>query len=459
MIRRIALGIGVTTFDKLVIAATQLALVPVLAHRWGLERYGLWLLLATVPQFLSMSDFGFATAAGTRMTMAAARGERDEVVRVFQSAWRAIVASSAAILLVLLAAVWLMPQAVLQELDGAPPGTVRATLTILVLYGVAAVQGSIFFAGFRAAGLFALGGFWNATVLLIENAALVLTVLAGGNLVAAALAWLIGRLLGLAGQNLLLRRRVPWLRIGWREGNWREARRLLAPAGAVMLLPLAQALVLQGTALVVGAVAGQAAVPVFAATRTLSRIGMQLCWIVSTPIMPELSAAAARGDRQRMAALTGATLLLSGLLVVPYALGFALFGQAAIGVWTHGAILPPQALVTLVAIGLLCGGLWYPVSNLILACNRHAGYTVRYVLLALASLPLSSLCVERFGVAGAGLAMAALDGAMLLVVVRQARGVLPGPRPILTAAAPVLSGLRMRLAKVARAQAQGTAHR
>jgi len=186
---------------------------------------------------------------------------------------------------------------------------------------------------------------------------------------------------------------------------------------------------------------------------------MQLCWIVSTPIMPELSAAAARGDRQRMAALTGATLLLSGLLVVPYALGFALFGQAAIGVWTHGAILPPQALVTLVAIGLLCGGLWYPVSNLILACNRHAGYTVRYVLLALASLPLSSLCVERFGVAGAGLAMAALDGAMLLVVVRQARGVLPGPRPILTAAAPVLSGLRMRLAKVARAQAQGTAHR
>jgi len=175
--------------------------------------------------------------------------------------------------------------------------------------------------------------------------------------------------------------------------------------------------------------------------------------------MPELSAAAARGDRQRIATLTGATLLLSGLLVIPYALGFALLGQAAIGVWTHGAILPPQALVTLVALGLLFGGLWYPVSNLILACNRHAGYTVRYVLLALASLPLAAVLVGRFGVAGAGLAMAALDTAMLLVIIRQARGVLPGPHVVLAAAAPALDRVRMRLANAPQGQAQGAGHR
>jgi hypothetical protein len=58
-------------------------LVPVLASRWGLELYGQWLLLATLPQFLSMSDLGFATAAGTRMTMAVARGDRDEALRLF----------------------------------------------------------------------------------------------------------------------------------------------------------------------------------------------------------------------------------------------------------------------------------------------------------------------------------------------------------------------------------------
>jgi len=418
MIRRLAAGIGMTVFDKLVIAGTQLALVPILASHWGLALYGQWLLLATVPQFLSMSDFGFATAAGTRMTMAVARGERDEAVRVFQSAWRAILVSSAGMIGLALALAWLAPDALFGAGGAAAIADLRLTLAILALYGVVAVQGSIVFAGFRAAQLFPVGAFWNAMVLLIENAALVVTVLLGGGTIAAALAWLTGRVLGLVGQNLLLRRRVPWLTIGLAQGNWREARSLMAPAGAVMLLPIAQAVVLQGMALLVGAVAGRTAVPAFAATRTLSRVGMQLCWIVSTPLMPEFSAALARDDARRMTAMIAGTLLFSGVCVVPFALGFMAWGQAAIAAWTHGAILPPQALVTAMALAILCGGIWYPLSNLILAANAQAGYTIWYVGLAAIAVVAAFGLVGRYGATGAAGAMAALDLAMLIVVVR-----------------------------------------
>lgn len=416
MIRRVAAGIGMTAFDKLVVAGTQLALVPVLATHWGLHLYGQWLLLATVPQFLSMSDFGFATAAGTRMTMAVARGDREEAIRIFQSAWRAILATSAALLLALAGLVWAVPDATFGTAPAAPVEVLRLTLVVLVAYGIVAVQGSVFFAGFRAAQLFPVGAFWNAIVLLIENVALVVTVLLGGGLVAAALAWLIGRIVGLVGQNLLLRRRVPWLRIGLARGSWAQARALLAPAGAVMLMPIAQAIVLQGSALVVGAALGQAAVPAFAATRTLSRVGLQLCWIVSTPLMPEFSAAVARHDRPGMATMLLATLLFSGLLVVPYALGFMVMGQAGIALWTHGAIVPPAPLVAAMGLTILFGGIWYPVSNLLLACDRQAHYTARYLLLAMVGLPLSYGAARAIGVAGVALTMAALDLAMLVAI-------------------------------------------
>lgn len=421
MIRRVAAGIGMTAFDKLVVAGTQLALVPILATHWGLPLYGQWLLLATLPQFLSMSDFGFATTAGTRMTMAAARGEREEAVRICQSVWRAILVSGAAMVGLALAVAWLLPDRVFGIAPGAPVGELRLTLAILALYGVAAVQGSIFFAGFRAAQLFPIGAFWNALVLLIENAALVVTVLLGGGIVAAATAWLIGRLLGLLGQNLLLRRRVPWLTIGFARGSWAEARRLMAPAGAVMLLPIAQALVLQGTALVVGAAVGQAAVPAFVAARTLSRVGMQLCWVVSTPLMPEFSSAAARGDRERMAAILAATLLVSGLLVVPYAVGFMILGKSVIALWTHGTIVAPAMLVAVMGLPILFGGIWYPMSNLVLACNRHAGYTTWYLALAIVCLPVAYLLAVPFGTIGVAAVMAALDLAMLVVVARLAK--------------------------------------
>ena len=421
MIRRVAAGIGMTTFDKLVIAGTQLTLVPVLASRWGLDLYGQWLLLATLPQFLSMSDFGFATAAGTRMTMAAARGDRAEALRLFQSAWRAILASSAGMVALALTAAWLIPPSLFGTAPAAPVAALRATLAILAVYGVLAVQGSIFFAGFRAAQLFPVGAFWNAMVLLIENLALVITVVLGGGIVAAAAAWLAGRMLGLIGQNWLLRRRVPWLRIGLARGSWREARGLLAPAGAVMVLPIAQALVLQGTALVVGAVAGRAAVPAFAATRTLSRVGMQLCWIVSTPLMPEFSAALARQDRRRIVGMIGAVLLFSALCVVPFAFGFMVLGRAGIALWTHGAILPSRGLVVAMGCAILCGGIWYPLSNLILAANRQASYTLWYLALACGGLALAVPLVAIFGASGAALAMAGLDFVMLLVVARLAR--------------------------------------
>jgi O-antigen/teichoic acid export membrane protein len=254
---------------------------------------------------------------------------------------------------------------------------------------------------------------------------------------AAASAWRGGRLLGLAGQNILLRRRVPWLAIGLRHGSWGKARALLGPAGAVMLVPIAQAMLLQGTAVVLGRVAGSAAVPAFAATRTISRIGLQLCWIVSTPLMPEFSAAMAREDRRAMATMLLALLMISALLVVPYAFGFMAAGQWLIGYWTHGVIVPPLPLVLAMGCTILFGGLWYPVSNLILACNRQAGYSAWY---------LAHVLARPLGAAGAGLAMALLDAAMLVVILVLARRVLPGRRELVSA----MPLLRMRVARIVR---------
>ncbi|MBB4858114.1 O-antigen/teichoic acid export membrane protein [Novosphingobium chloroacetimidivorans] len=450
MIRRVAAGIGMTAFDKLVVAGTQLLLVPILAGHWGLELYGQWLILATLPQFLSISDFGFATAAGTRMTMAAAQGDRQEAMRIFQSAWRAILLTSTGMIVLVLLLALCLPSALFGAHPVAPVEDLRLTMAVLGLYGVVAVQGGIFFAGFRAAQLFPIGAFWNAIVLLIENAALIITVASGGGPLAAAWAWLVGRLIGLAGQNWLLRRKVPWLTIGLARGSWKEARALLAPAGAIMLMPVAQAVVLQGTALVVGAVAGQGAVPVFAAARTLSRVGMQLCWIVSTPLMPEFSAAAAREDRQAMAAMVLALMLVSAALVLPYALGFALLGGPAIALWTHGAIQAPAALVAAMGLAIAAGGLWYPLSTLMLARDRQARYTGWYLALSLASLSLAGGLVAMLGVSGGGIGLAVLDLAMLVVVARLACRHLATPAELRQACRAVWRTIQARRARLAR---------
>jgi len=94
-----------------------------------------------------------------------------------------------------------------------------------------------------------------------------------------------------------------------------------------------------------------------------------------------------------------------------------------IGLWTHGAIAPSQALVVAVGFTVVFGGVWYPLSNLVLASDRQAGYTTWYLAFAFACLPLAFGLTARFGAVGAAGAMAALDFAMLVVVARLARHV------------------------------------
>ena len=110
--------------------------------------------------------------------------------------------------------------------------------------------------------------------------------------------------------------------------------------------------------------------------------------------------------------------------MIPYALLFALFGHKAILIWTHGVIHSPQVLLWALAASILFGGFWFPVSNLILALNRHGSYTGWFVGLAFAVMPLTWLLSQRFGAGGAGIAMAVLDIAMFMVIVILARRLL-----------------------------------
>ena len=64
-------------FDRVVGMVLQLALVPILAAHWGLERYGVWGMLIALPGLLLLTDLGFATAATVRMTMQIAKGQRE----------------------------------------------------------------------------------------------------------------------------------------------------------------------------------------------------------------------------------------------------------------------------------------------------------------------------------------------------------------------------------------------
>lgn len=436
---RILRGIGANAYDKGVIAVSQLVLVSLLAQRWGLELYGAWVLLATVPTFFGISDLGLATAAGTEMTILVSRGERERAVRTFQSAWLMTILSSGAMIALALAGTWLAPDALFPHAPGLAAPQARLALSLLLVYGIVALQGSILNAGFRCSGLFASGALWAANIVLLETAGVVAVVLLGGSPVAAAATLLGCRSAGLTVQALSLGRRVPWLALGLGSATLAEARRLIGPGLSIVALTLGQAAVLHGTVLALGAAAGAATVPVFTAVRTLTRIGLQATQLAVHAIMPEFSVAVARGDRRGQALMLAATLACAGVLLVPFALVLTVAGPAIVRLWTGGVIHPPAALMSVMAATVILGGVWNVVSNLILAMNEHARFTYPFLLLAAVTVPLSYALSLALGPTGAGVALLLMDATMTIVIARLSQRLLVAPAE-LAAAVPDLVG-------------------
>lgn len=417
---RIARGVGANVFSQGATALIQLTAVPIFATHWGVHAYGVWLMLFTIPSYLSLADFGFATAAGNAMTASVARGDRDHAVAIFQGAWASIGTITTGMAVASLCVVQLLPGTLLANVNAITGDHARFVISALLLYGFVALQGGIFVAGFRCQGLYARGVFLNVVLVVAENSVAFTTVFLGGGIEAVALAYLTCRFAGVLFMGLQLRLASPWLTPARWRSNWASVRAVVGPAFAVMALPAAQAIFLQGSILVVGAAGGPAAVPAFTTTRTLVRLGVQATTAVNLALMPEFTVAVTRNDMDRKANLIAMTLGSILAILLPVFLMISTLGETIIPIWTHGTVHPPLSLILAMSLMMLLNGLWWPFANLILALNRHAIYSYVYLAGAVIAMAAAYPLAKAMGATGVALALVALDGAMLVYVGVQA---------------------------------------
>jgi O-antigen/teichoic acid export membrane protein len=442
---RIVRGISANVYSQLVQTALQLLSVPIYATHWGLAAYGAWLVIFTVPNYLAFADFGFAAAAANDMTVSVARGDRAAAIDTFHAV-RAAMAGMCSILLVLCAAtVHVIPDRSLAFVAGVSHDQARHAILMLAAYGVLSIQNSVSLAAFRSIGRYATGTYLHTTIHFAENLGALLVVSLGGDIEDAAATYLSIGILGIVVRMVWLRVQAGWLvYFSWRV-SFGQVRRLLHPAFAVLALPMAQALFLQGTVAAVGLAAGAAAVPAFTAVRTLSRIGLQLTMIVNNAVMPEFTMAAAAVDHARRAKLAFMSIATSALILVPMFLVVVAGGPLLLKLWTHGVIHAPYALIVLMALTMVINGSWLPIANLLFALNRHSQYSYYYLAAAAGSVLLSYPLVKWLGSAGAALSLVALDSVMFARVWARAMALqVFDPREVYASAA--AEGAKLRLA-------------
>ena len=173
--------------------------------------------------------------------------------------------------------------------------------------------------------------------------------------------------------------------------------------------------------MVIGAIGGPAAIPAYAVVRTLSRTALQFAMRFNVAAMPRYTVFIAQDDQTRARQLVALNLVVAAALVVPAAVLLFAFGQPFIHLWTGGTIEPGLPLLGVMVLTMLANAAWGPLSNLMLAINRHAAFTYYYLGAALVCLALGAALTVQWPALGMALAMLVMELLMVWRVWHLAR--------------------------------------
>jgi O-antigen/teichoic acid export membrane protein len=410
-------NLGANAYGQMITIVIQLVSVPLYLHYWGVALYGEWLILSAIPAYLALSDIGFASVAANDMTMRVANEDRQGALEVYQSIWLFITGVSVIVGSLVSIIIYIVPVAAKFSISHISEVQTQQVLIVLMLYVLVGLQGGVLNAAFRAAGRYAYGTAMGNTVRLAEWAVAVVGLLLGGGVLAIAILTLATRFIGMLLLWLVLRQQEPWLCFGTQAATIQQVHNLFRPAVAFMAFPLGLALSLQGMVLIIGLTLGSAAVVIFSAYRTVTRLLVQAITMLNQAVWPEISAAygAKQMDLVRQLHRKGSSLTFWIALVAVTVLG--LTGEWFIGVWTRHAFEQNRILLILMLATTFLNVLWQTSWVVLMATNQHQKITMAFIVSAAAGLALSTLATPFFGINVVGIILAVFELPLLYLAI------------------------------------------
>jgi O-antigen/teichoic acid export membrane protein len=414
--RRLALGFASNWVGKLASTITQLVQVPLFFHFWAASVYGNWLIVSAIPTYLTFSSIGFGNVASNEMTMLNSAGNREGALGVFQSCWWLISIICAAVGMLLVLVLYLVPAASLLNIHAISESD---TKWIIVYLGLSVLLGQLeqlMSAAYTCVARYAFGSFLKSVISLAAFCASMVPIVLGYGPRTMALVYAVASALGTLTLCLFVRKDIPWIEFGWKHARFSEIRRLASPAFAFMGFPIGIALNLQGTLIAVGYALGPVDVAIFASARTVSRVALQMVQMVNATFWPELSLAYGAKDVALTRTLHRRACQLALVIAVFVVAGMMTVGPYFLHHWTGGHVPPSRPLLAILLLVVVLYSLWSTSSTLAAATNQHQRLAAWYIVATGVTVLFTYLLAVRYGLYGAAASLIISEVIMNLYV-------------------------------------------
>jgi O-antigen/teichoic acid export membrane protein len=415
--RRLMLGFLTNWVGKLSSTVIQFVQIPVFLHFWSVPLYGEWMIVNSIPAYLSFSNVGFGSVAGNEMTMLVARDDRAAALRIFQSCWWLIAIICTATIVLLSGTLYYLPASRLLKLTTLGEGD---TKWIIFYLGVSVLLGQLeqlLQSAYRAIGRYPYGTFIKNMFSLFAFGCMIGAVILGAGARTTALVFASVNVAITIFFCILVRRDIPWIEYGWQHASIAEIRKLARPAFAYMGFPLGNALSLQGSLLAVGYALGPTDVVIFSTARTVSRVALQMVQMVNNTFEPEMSIAFGAGNYELTRTLLRRACQLALLVALVLVVVMLSFGPWFLVHWTGGHVPPSRPLLSILLVVVVLYALWSTSGTLMTSTNQHQRLAAYYILGTSVACILCYLLARAYGLYGAAASLLINEIVMNLYVV------------------------------------------
>jgi O-antigen/teichoic acid export membrane protein len=357
----------------------RLIQVPVLLSFLGIEDYGRWLVLYTLPSWLSLANLGFGSVAANDISIAIGQGDIDRARMIYSSTMRVLMYILGAGLLLLLPPAIFFHWEKFLKLPAERHDEIMWVLVWFTFSTLLSFFGEIFQARFRAARKAHVYIFLYSFRPWIELLITIIVLQFTTRLDHLAFAVLCSTIIFIIAAQWMSYRTMPQLSYSASYVQKGQLRNLFKKGLAFQAFPLGNALIYQGNILVVQMILGPAAVAIFGSVRTLVRSINQMLELINQVMWPELSFLFGKGDLQKAARLHRIGVVSSIAIALFFMLVLGLFGEKLFYFWTGGAFSLSKPLLLLFLLPIPFNSLWFTSSVIHMASNNHEGLAIRYL--------------------------------------------------------------------------------
>jgi O-antigen/teichoic acid export membrane protein len=397
----------------------QIALPPILIHFWGLDYYGEWLIIYAISGILSNTEFGFATAATTELSVLKSQSKNNEVKLLFRSVfWFIFILTSFLTFLFGLLVIANISKFNFKILN--TQSSIEIVIVVM-LYSMVSVIASLPNGIYRVLNIYHIDRVFNIVFKLIETIIIILSVYFRAEIFLVFMYLFSFKLIQFGVIYYDISRRFAYISILPFQVDLRLIKPLIQPSFAMFGIQLFQALNVQGVTIAIGSVLSPASVVVFNSSRTLINFLKQIPSLMNLSYWTEFSHKFGLGNFSEINALYKKLFRLNLSLTLVGVLFLSIFGESIFRLWLGSASIYESHFFNILLLSAFFGAISSTSSTLLYSVNLHGRFSIYYVFLTSFLLLSIGIVSSQFQLLGVGYLLVVFELFLLFLVFIEVR--------------------------------------